>query len=120
MTIHESTRLGDEDTLSSHALVDRLNAGEPYAIAFGGQGNSSWLAALEELVTTAGIESELSRVVAEADLLLEPVADELVVVRPIGFRPLPWVRSLAAGEQVPSATHLTSAAVSVRKHSSAV
>ena len=113
MTIHESTRLGDEDTLSSHALVDRLNAGEPYAIAFGGQGNSSWLAALEELVTTAGIESELSRVVAEADLLLEPVADELVVVRPIGFRPLPWVRSLAAGEQVPSATHLTSAAVSV-------
>lgn len=118
MSIHEPARLGDgadrdADWASAHALVDRLNAGEPYAIAFGGQGNSSWLAGLEELVTTAGIESELSRIVAEADLLLEPLADELVVVRPVGFHPLAWVRALAAGEDVPSPTHLTSAAVSV-------
>lgn len=118
MSIHESARLGDgadrdADRAGAHALVDRLNAGEPYAIAFGGQGNSSWLAGLEELVTTAGIESELSRIVAEADLLLEPLADELVVVRPIGFHPLAWVRALAAGEDAPSSTHLTSAAVSV-------
>ena len=120
MTIHEPARLGDEsaqradaDQLSTHALVDRLNAGEPYAVAFGGQGDSAWLAGLEELVTTAGIESELSRIVAEAELLLAPAADELVVVRPIGFEPLGWVRAVAAGEDGPNPAQLTSAAVSV-------
>ncbi|WP_293219715.1 hypothetical protein, partial [Mycolicibacterium sp.] len=115
MTIHEHDRLrtDDADRASLQALVDRLNTGEPYAVVFGGQGNSSWLTSLEELVTTAGIESELATLVGEAELLLEPVADELVVVRPIGFEPLRWVRALAADEQVPSARHLTSAAVSL-------
>ena len=115
MTIHEHDRLrtDDADRASLQALVDRLNTGEPYAVVFGGQGNSSWLASLEELVTTAGIESELATLVGEAELLLEPVADELVVVRPIGFEPLRWVRELAADEPVPSARHLTSAAVSL-------
>ena len=56
---------------STHALVDRLNAGEPYAVAFGGQGGA-WLENLEELVSSAGIESELSELVGEAELLLEP------------------------------------------------
>jgi len=115
VTIHEHDRLrtDDADRASLQALVDRLNTGEPYAVVFGGQGNGSWLASLEELVTTAGIESELATLVGEAELLLEPVADELVVVRPIGFEPLRWVRELAADEQVPSARHLTSAAVSL-------
>lgn len=115
VTIHEhdSLRSDDADRMSTQALVDRLNAGEPYAIAFGGQGNSAWLANLEELVTTAGIESELATVVGEAELLLEPVANELVVVRPIGFEPLRWVRQLAADEPAPAARHLTSAAVSL-------
>ncbi|MGY4711710.1 fatty acid synthase subunit beta domain-containing protein [Mycolicibacterium sp. CBM1] len=120
MTIHEHDRLstGDESwsgnaaETNTHALVDRLNAGEPYAVAFGGQG-SAWLETLEELVTSAGIESELATLAGEAELLLEQVADELVVVRPIGFEPLRWVRALAAEESVPSAKQLTSAAVSV-------
>ena len=115
MTIHEhdSLRSDDADRTSGQALVDRLNAGEPYAVAFGGQGNSAWLSNLEELVTMAGIESELATVVGEAELLLEPVADELVVVRPIGFEPLRWVRQIAAEEPAPSTRHLTSAAVSL-------
>ena len=46
-------------------------------------------------------------------MLLEPVAKELVVVRPIGFEPLRWVRALAAEDPVPSNRHLTSAAVSL-------
>ncbi|MCV7176952.1 type I polyketide synthase [Mycolicibacterium sphagni] len=120
MTIHEHDRLSTGDgswrggakQTSTHALVDRLNAGEPYAVAFGGQG-SVWLETLEELVTSAGIESELATLAGEAELLLEPVANELVVVRPIGFEPLRWVRALAADEPVPSAKQLTSAAVSV-------
>ncbi|QUR69872.1 type I polyketide synthase [Mycobacterium spongiae] len=116
MTIHEHDRVsadrGGDRPHSTHALVDRLTAGEPYAVAFGGQG-SAWLQTLEELVSAAGIETELATLVGEVELLLEPVAKELVVVRPIGFEPLQWVRALAAEDPVPSDKHLTSAAVSV-------
>ena len=49
----------------------------------GGCGASSWLASLEELVTTAGGRVRARSIAGEAELLLEPVADELVVVRPI-------------------------------------
>ncbi|MGB3481949.1 MAG: fatty acid synthase subunit beta domain-containing protein [Mycobacterium sp.] len=123
MTIFEHDRVADHNGsidakgnaaahANSHALVDRLSEGEPYAVAFGGQG-SAWLETLEELVSSAGIESDLATLAGEAELLLEPVAQELVVVRPIGFEPLQWVRALAAEEPVPSAKQLTSAAVSV-------
>src|SRR3954452_676790 len=118
VTINEQSRVttGRENDLSgtlagTHALVDRLNAGEPYAVAFGGQGGS-WLENLEELVSSAGIESELSEIVGEAALLLEPVARELVVVRPIGFEPLQWVTALAAEEKLPTAKQLMSIAIS--------
>ncbi|WP_374238443.1 fatty acid synthase subunit beta domain-containing protein, partial [Mycobacterium sp. PSTR-4-N] len=95
----------------AHALVDRLHAGESYAVAFGGQGGP-WLENLEELVNSAGIESEISQLVAEAELLLEPLARELVVVRPIGFEPMKWIRALAADEPLPSLKDLTTAAIS--------
>ena len=119
MTIYEYDRVSagrDDDSAvpshGPHALVDRLNAGEPYAVAFGGQG-SAWLETLEELVAGAGIESEIATLAGEADLLLAPVARDLVVVRPIGFEPLRWMRALAAEESVPTAKQLTSAATSV-------
>jgi fatty acid synthase, bacteria type len=116
VTIHEHDRVSaDRDgnsTHRTHALVDRLTSGEPFAVAFGGQG-SAWLETLEELVSSAGVETELATLVGEVELLLEPVAKELVVVRPIGFEPLQWVRALAAEDPVPSNKHLTSAAVSV-------
>ncbi|ORX07210.1 3-oxoacyl-ACP synthase [Mycolicibacillus trivialis] len=115
MTINEHDRVStdrDGSSAGTHALVDRLTAGEPYAVAFGGQG-SAWLETLEELVSSAGIETDLATLAGEAELLLEPVARELVVVRPIGFEPLSWVRALAAEDPTPSANHLTSAAVSV-------
>ncbi len=109
-TNHDGSAAGPAQ--STHALVDRLSAGEPFAVAFGGQG-SAWLETLEELVSSAGIESDLATLAGEAELLLEPVARELVVVRPIGFEPLRWVRALAAEEPVPTDKQLTSAAVSV-------
>ncbi len=118
MTIYEHHRVSADHNGTAeaghgtHALVDRLTDGEPYAVAFGGQGGA-WLETLEELVSSAGIESELSTLVGEVELLLEPVANELVVVRPIGFEPLRWVRALAAEDPVPSAKQLTSAAVSL-------
>jgi fatty acid synthase len=102
---------GASPQTGAHALVDLLNAGEPYAVAFGGQGGN-WLENLEELISSAGIESELSEIVGEAALLLEPVARELVVVRPIGFEPMQWVRALAADEPLPTAKQLISAAIS--------
>ena len=120
MTINEQNRVstdrkdaGDSPSTltSANALVDLLNAGEPYAVAFGGQGGN-WLENLEELISSAGIESELSEVVGEAQLLLEPVARELVVVRPIGFQPIQWVRALAADEPLPTSKQLTTAAIS--------
>ena len=73
MTIYEHHRVSaDHDgmtaeaTQGTHALVDRLTAGEPYAVAFGGQGGA-WLETLEELVSSAGIESELATLVGEVD-----------------------------------------------------
>ncbi|KUH96934.1 3-oxoacyl-ACP synthase [Mycolicibacterium acapulense] len=116
MTINEQHRVTTDRTAGAahagnQALVDRLNSSEPYAVAFGGQGGS-WLENLEELVSSAGIESELSEVVGEAALLLEPVARELVVVRPIGFEPLQWVRALAADEPLPATKQLITAAIS--------
>jgi fatty acid synthase len=118
VTINEHDRVstgrgavGSTSTHTAHALVDQLNAGEPYAVAFGGQGGN-WLENLEELISSAGIESELSEVVGEAALLLEPVARELVVVRPVGFEPIQWVRALAADETLPTAKQLTTAAIS--------
>src|ERR1700744_312074 len=101
-----------EATQGTHALVDRLTAGEPYAVAFGGQGGA-WLETLEELVSSAGIESELATLVGEVDLLLEPVARGLGGGRRIGCEPLQWVRALAAEDPVPSNKHLTSAAASL-------
>jgi fatty acid synthase, bacteria type len=116
VTIHEHDRVSAErdenGSHNTHALVDRLTSGEPYAVAFGGQG-SAWLETLEELVSSAGIETDLATLVGEVELLLEPVAKELVVVRPIGFEPLQWVRALAAEDPVPAEKHLTSAAVSI-------
>ncbi|ADT98620.1 type I polyketide synthase [Mycolicibacterium gilvum] len=100
-----------EPLTGTHALVDRFHSGEPYAVAFGGQGGP-WLENLEELVNSAGIESEISQLVAEAELLLEPLARELVVVRPIGFEPMRWIRALAAEEPLPSTKDLTTAAIS--------
>ena len=123
MTIYEYDRASagrdgesaQDSRVPSHgaqAMVDRLNAGEPYAVAFGGQG-SAWLETLEELVAGAGIEPDIATLGGEADVLLAPVAQDLVVVRPIGFEPLRWMRALAAQESVPTAKQLTSAATSV-------
>ncbi|MFH5230756.1 fatty acid synthase subunit beta domain-containing protein [Antrihabitans spumae] len=97
-------------------LIDRLLAGEPYAIAFGGQG-SSWLDALEEITRDSGIEPEITDLVNEATRLIAPVADDLLVVRPLGFDPIGWMleRDLAEegeGNPGPSDTVLTSAPVS--------
>ncbi|NKS42639.1 hypothetical protein GS496_19535, partial [Rhodococcus hoagii] len=70
--------------------MDRLRAGEPYALAFGGQG-APWLSALAELNRDSGLEPTLTELVNEAAAMLEPVAQDLLVVRPVGFDPIAWI-----------------------------
>nr|WP_280110253.1 type I polyketide synthase [Segniliparus rugosus] len=72
------------------SLAERLSGGEPYAIAFAGQGGS-WLDPLAELVRGAGLEGHARWLLAEAAALVRPVADELSVARPYGFEPLEWM-----------------------------
>lgn len=78
---------------TSRRLLDRLAAGTPFALMFGGQGKS-WLEELSELLRTHGID--MSAVVRAADERLVPVADELQV----DFDPLTWVDVVAAGESI--------------------
>jgi len=99
------------------ALRDRLVAGEPYALAFGGQG-AAWLAPLEELIRDNGLEPDMTDLVNEAAALLAPVAQDLLVVRPAGFDPIGWILEQdVVDEDVtpagPSAAALTSASVSL-------
>lgn len=117
MTIDETTPVTPAP--KKGALVDRLLADESYALAFGGQG-SPWLNSLEELSRDNGLEPVLTGLVNEAADLLAPVAQDLLVVRSVGFDPIAWIleqevaqdgdNDLQAG---PSAAALASASVSL-------
>ncbi|HLS76143.1 MAG TPA: fatty acid synthase subunit beta domain-containing protein [Nocardia sp.] len=101
MTINESTetgagasakvgRAGQSAAGTRSPLLDRLLNGTPYALAFGGQG-ARWLSELEEIARDSALEPELTALVNEAAALLEPVARQLLVVRPGGFDPVAWM-----------------------------
>ncbi|MGN2641009.1 type I polyketide synthase [Nocardia takedensis] len=98
MTINESTETGTGSSARITAqrgevrapLLDRLLDGAPYALAFGGQG-AQWLGELEEIGRDSALEPELTALVNEAAALLEPVASQLLVVRPVGFDPIGWL-----------------------------
>ncbi|ORI21515.1 type I polyketide synthase [Rhodococcus sp. 1168] len=126
MTINESTPSHGQGASrspksggGSRTLADRFAAGEPYALAFGGQG-APWLSSLEELARDSALEPELTDLVNESVAILAPVADELLVVRSVGFDPIGWMLEQdladeddAASTYGPSETALTSAAVSL-------
>lgn len=132
MTINESTKTesGQSTKVVAAAgkaasggarspLLDRLLGGVPYALAFGGQG-AQWLSELEEIGRDSALEPELTALVNEAASLLEPVAAQLLVVRPVGFDPIGWMleNELADTEEgetsaAPAEPVLRSAAVSM-------
>ncbi|WP_040775281.1 type I polyketide synthase [Nocardia pneumoniae] len=132
MTINESTKTGTGRSTKVVAaagkaapdgvrspLLDRLLGGVPYALAFGGQG-AQWLNELEEIGRDSALEPELTALVNEAATLLEPVAAQLLVVRPVGFDPIGWMleNELADTDEgetsaAPSEYVLRSAAVSM-------
>ncbi|MEE3850788.1 fatty acid synthase subunit beta domain-containing protein [Gordonia sp. LSe1-13] len=86
-------------------LIDRLADGEPYAISFGGQG-SPWLPTLAELVVDADLEHRIAKIVAAAERIIDPVADQVTIALADGFHPLTWVRAHDAEEAVPSDAEL--------------
>ncbi|MGO4616065.1 fatty acid synthase subunit beta domain-containing protein [Nocardia sp. 2YAB30] len=132
MTINESTKTGTGRSAkvvgaagkaaagsARSPLLDRLLGGVPYALAFGGQG-AQWLRELEEIGRDSALEPELTALVNEAATLLEPVAAQLLVVRPVGFDPIGWMleNELADTDEgetsaAPSEQVLRSAAVSM-------
>nr|WP_324192968.1 polyketide synthase [Nocardia transvalensis] len=81
---------GAADRGIKSSLLDRLLAGETYALAFGGQG-AAWLGELEEIGRDSALEPELTALVNEAATRLEPVAAKLLMVRPMGFDPIAWM-----------------------------
>nr|WP_239003508.1 type I polyketide synthase [Nocardia panacis] len=111
--------VGAQGSALRSPLVDRLVNGTPYALAFGGQG-ARWLGELGEIGRDSALEPELTALVNEAAALLEPVAAQLLVVRPVGFDPIGWMLEddlvdADAGEtsSAPSDVELRSAAVSM-------
>ncbi|MET7767208.1 fatty acid synthase subunit beta domain-containing protein [Nocardia sp. NPDC005366] len=127
MTINESTETGTGPSAKATPqrdgvrapLLDRLLNGAPYALAFGGQG-AQWLGELEEIGRDSALEPELTALVNEAAVLLEPVARQLLVVRPVGFDPIGWMleNELVDADQgensaAPSEIELRGAAVSM-------
>jgi len=77
-------------------LLDRLRDGEPYAVAFGGQG-TAWLEPLADLVRDHALDADLVALLAEVDDLIAPVAGELLRAGR-AFEPMAWVDALAVGE----------------------
>ena len=89
---------------SNDALVDRLAAGEQYALTFGGQGGP-WLPGLVSLLEQTGLADDpeyrelFDGFVARADSVLEPVRAELLRAQALTFDPMRWRdASIAASE----------------------
>lgn len=99
------------------ALIDRLDAGEPFAILFGGQG-ADWFEPLSDLIRDFALESELAGIIDQAQRLLAPVADQLLRID-AEFSPLRWIDAVAiSAEQdepadIPTVAELAAPVLSV-------
>lgn len=121
MTIEDSTAPGlrnfngAKDRETGIPLIERIAAGAPYALAFGGQG-APWLDAFAEICDDHASADELGALVAQAASRSAPVAAQLLVARPLGFDPIGWSWAEGPGTATgprPTAAVLRSTAVSV-------
>ncbi|WP_157120110.1 hypothetical protein [Nocardia fusca] len=87
---------GDNDHDSAVPLIERISAGEPYALACGGQG-APWLDAFTEVCDDHASTDEMAVLVVRAASPLAAVAAHLLVARPLGFDPLGWSRQARRG-----------------------
>nr|WP_245541589.1 type I polyketide synthase [Smaragdicoccus niigatensis] len=97
------------------ALIDRLRDGEPYALAFGGQGGT-WHDVLTDLAREHSLTAELKALVAKAAEMIAPVADELLVIRPGGFEPFGETLGDGVEVAIPGVFLTQLAAVRALKH----
>src|SRR5665811_735927 len=101
------------------SLVDRIEGGEAYALAFGGQG-TPWLEPLADLIRDFALDGEMTALVANAESLIAPVARQFDRVG-AAFDPVCWAHQLGVdasaedqeGADAPANRMLSSAAVSV-------
>ncbi|MFL6089552.1 MAG: fatty acid synthase subunit beta domain-containing protein [Aeromicrobium sp.] len=117
LTPHRPTLSPAPTQPTAPRLLDRLAAGTPFGIVFGGQGEP-WLEHLADLVRRHDLE--LGALLAAVNERLEPVAAEL---RRTGtsFEPLTWADAIAVGESavgeewpaVPSSDELLMPSVSL-------
>ena len=112
MTLDQHRTGQHNDRLDSSGLLDRLSAGESYAICFGGQGGA-WLPTLTELVADADLGQSIAAVVEKSRDVLGPIADELAAAGSDRFEPLDWIRAHEEELPVPSETQLADALVSL-------
>ncbi|WP_456698395.1 fatty acid synthase subunit beta domain-containing protein [Aeromicrobium sp. P5_D10] len=96
MTTIDTTPATSQTTERRGALVDRLLAGTPYAIAFGGQG-APWLEPLAGLIRDFALDAELEQLVSQAEERIAAVSTELARVG-VTFTPLAWADVLASAE----------------------
>ncbi|GAA2387626.1 fatty acid synthase subunit beta domain-containing protein [Gordonia cholesterolivorans] len=112
MTLDQHRTGQHTDRIDSGSLLDRLAAGESYAICFGGQGGA-WLPTLTELVNDADLGETIAGIADDAREVLEPVADELAAAGADRFEPLTWIRAHDEELPVSSETELADALVSL-------
>src|SRR3954447_17049537 len=72
------------------SLAERLNAGEEFAVTFGGQG-TDWFATLRDLVEEDQRTDRISALVEESARLVRPVSTQIAAALPRPFEPHRWI-----------------------------
>ena len=88
----------------------KLISNKLYAIAFGNH-STNWLENLKNLLEIFNMESDLISLTYQADLLLKPIADEILILSSIEFNPVKWALTNSIYSNVPTYRQLNSAAI---------
>ncbi|GAA4751117.1 fatty acid synthase subunit beta domain-containing protein [Gordonia alkaliphila] len=102
----------DRSSAPEPSLLDRLTAGEAYAVSFGGQGGG-WLPSFAEVVIDADLEAAMAAIVEDASRLLAPVAEDLARAGTRSFDPIAWMHAIDEDPQAFADADLAEAAVSL-------
>ena len=121
MTIIEplTTHVLSQSIERRSSLVDRIDGGEAYALAFGGQG-TPWLEPLADLIRDFALDGEMTALVSNSESLITPVARQFDRVG-AAFDPVGWAQQRDGagsakgqdGAEAPANRMLSAAAASV-------
>src|SRR3954453_20127499 len=92
MTQAPPSSTSQHSTTPAHgqSLAERLNAGEEFAVTFGGQG-TDWFATLRDLVEEDQRTDRISALVEESARLVRPVSTQIAAALPRPFEPHRWI-----------------------------